>query len=163
MAGLYDPSQNPMPSRGGQPRLGRLKPFGSEFFPQNPHDGTQGIAPDCLVDDSMTNDRQTRRFLKPFSSFRIWREIIHAIARGQKPAGSGWVMVKAAMGHRPSFDKNGRKAGLKRSSVEPSSEPAPEILNGGAERTGCQPTADGCLQERGVGALEFFLLDQIHH
>ena len=62
------------------------------------------------------------------------------------------------------------KQALKRSSVDQSEsgEPAPEIVNSGAERTGChptadQPTADGGLQERGVGALEFFLLDQMHH
>ena len=51
----------------------------------------------------------------------------------------------------------------KRSSVDQSGEPAPEIVDGRAERTGCQPTANGGLQERGVGALEFFLLDQMHH
>jgi hypothetical protein len=58
-----------------------------------------------------------------------------------------------------SFDQNSRKTGLKRSSVDRSGEPAPEIVNGRAERTGRQPTANGGLQERGVGALECFLLD----
>ena len=62
---------------------------------------------------------------------------------------------------RPAFDQNGRKVGLKRSSIDQSGEPAPDIVNGRAERTSCQPTANGGLQERSVGALEFFLLDRI--